>query len=163
MSFKLQASPGTDLTQRLSGINTDRSLSPLKPLMTAPGASTNYFSNFASSIYRSDDPIDVTNSMYLAIGRLTSGEDRLQSIASNDIVISVREDRQPQTPMQRHYAYDPETGEFELVDTVSSPADYVQDVSVEIGSSAAPEDLPFAFVDKDGGLWLTDPDHLEKL
>ncbi|MGB1161520.1 MAG: hypothetical protein ACPG40_09925, partial [Alphaproteobacteria bacterium] len=161
--LNISSTPGTDLTQRLSGINTDRSLSPLKPLMTAPGASTNYFSNFASSIYRSDDPIDVTNSMYLAIGRLTSGEDRLQSIASNDIVISVREDRQPQAPMQRHYAYDPETGEFELVEPASSPADYVQDVSVEIGSSAEPEDLPFAFVDKDGGLWLTDRDHLEKL
>ena len=160
--LSISSTHDTDLTQRLSGISSDRQ-SPLKPLFAPPGASNNYFSNFASSFNRTDDPIDVTNSMYLAIGRLRSGEDRLTSIPSNDIVISVRKDQQPRVPMQRHYAYDPETGEFEQVDTVSSPADYVPDVSAEIGNSAAPEDSPFAFVDKDGGLWLTDPDHLEKL
>ena len=151
---------GTDLTDRVAGIHSDRP-SPLRTITPGPGETTNPFSSFfGSSIYRTDDPILITNSMHLAVGRLTSGEEQLSAIDSNDILISVREDKQPQSSMQRHYAYNPETGEFEAVETVADPADFVQAVSVEIGDNTALEDAPFAFVDEDGGLWLSDPDHL---
>ena len=151
---------GTDLTDRVAGIHSDRP-SPLRTITPGPGESTNPFSSFfGASVYRTDDPILITNSMHLAVGRLTSGEEQLSAIDSNDILISVREDKQPQSSMQRHYAYNPETGEFEAVETVADPADFVQAVSVEIGDNTALEDAPFAFVDEDGGLWLSDPDHL---
>ena len=63
--------------------------------------------------------------MHLAVGRLTRGDERLTSIASDDILISVRQDKQPQSTMERHYAYDPELGESKQVDAVTLPDDYV--------------------------------------